>query len=97
MVISVEIYTESARGTVEYDDALNDATVVFPDAGVATAVDRYLSSPREFIIPESKEIDDYRVDKALPVDNITYFELAMCSLWSNTGVLVDWDTEKRTE
>lgn len=43
-------------------------------------ITEYLETEREFHIPESQQIDDYRVDKAMPTVNETYFRLALNSI-----------------
>jgi thermostable 8-oxoguanine DNA glycosylase len=68
--------------------------VVFPSPGVEKAIVKYLTTKREYKIPESNRIDDYRIDKELPTRNRMYFELALCTLYAETGVFVDWSTLK---
>lgn len=97
MVIEIEIELGDSRGVVQYSENLRKIDVDFPIVPIQAAVREYLQKEREFWIPESHRTDDFRVDRAHPYDSTTYFELAMCSLWSATGVLVDWPTEKRRE
>jgi len=74
---------------IEYKNKKN-FSVIFPDSTVVDTVTKFLNTEREFYIPESKNIDDYRIDKAKPVEHITYFELALCVLHANTGIWVKW-------
>lgn len=97
MVIEVEIELGSDRGSVRYFESAKRVEVTFPVVPIQNTVIDYLGKEREFLIPESQQIDDVRIDTALPTENRTYFELAMCSLWSNTGVMVDWPTETHEE
>ena len=60
---------------------------------LCTLKNKNKSIKREFNIPESQKIDDFRVDKVFPKDSTTYFELTMCTLFANTGVHVDWKTQ----
>ncbi len=98
MVTTVRIETKEKpiyRGSVSYDDSKKKVTVVFPDKKIKQEIEKYLATKQDFRIPESQEIDDYRVDNAAPVDNQTYFELAMCTLYSKLGVWVDWNSERQ--
>jgi thermostable 8-oxoguanine DNA glycosylase len=46
----------------------------------------------EFRIPESNRVDDFRIDRVRPTKNRTYMELALCTLFANTGFWVYWGT-----
>jgi hypothetical protein len=85
------------RGKVIYRELTKEISVEFPSEPLRKAIYSYLHTKREFQIPESPGIDDFRIDEVFPYENQTYFELSMCTLWANTGVLVDWSTEKITE
>lgn len=66
--------------------------VDFPDDKIKKQVIEYLTTPRDYHIPESNRIDDYRADKGVvPTTDATYFELALCTLMSKTGVKVVWE------
>ena len=95
-MVTVGIKHNGMKGTVSYDEQAKRSQVSFEDGDIRSAVEDYLATEREFNIPESEKIDDYRVDTALPTDSLMYFELAMCSLWSSTGVWVDWSTENKS-
>jgi hypothetical protein len=78
-------------GTVEYhENDLKNFTVKFPDKFRRSQVVKHLTTKQEFHIPESQQIDDYRVDKAVPTEHVTYFELALCTLHAKTEVWVHW-------
>jgi hypothetical protein len=79
------------EGWVDYDEKNEAARVEFPNERMKTAVSAYLTSPREFTIPESDDIDDFRIDKAIPTENETYMTLAMSSLIGTVGLWVDWE------
>ena len=93
-MFSVEIMKNGEWGIITYDEEAKAAGVDFPDENVIANVEEYLYTKKEFNIPESDRLDDYRVDKARPVDELTFFELALCTLYVETGVWVDWSTEK---
>ena len=88
----VTITKANLRGTINYDDSQPvKYRVSFPVNNTRQQIITYLTTPREFRIPESNRIDDYRIDEGLPVENITYFELALCELMSRFEVWVDWN------
>lgn len=87
----VSIHFEDEEGRIVYDpDNLAGFKVEFPDKTKREEVENYLRSEREFYIPESDKIDDYRVDKARPIDSPMHFDLALNSLMGHTGVKVHW-------
>jgi hypothetical protein len=79
-------------GTVEYDPETKTATISLElGSKQAKQVKDYFNTEREFWIPESQEIDDYRIERAKPVENSEYFRQAMSMLYGVTGVYVLWD------
>jgi hypothetical protein len=86
----IEIVKDGRRGMVEYDEAASRVTVTFD--GPAGAAVAHLTEPREFQVPESQRIDDYRVETARPTDSRMHMELALCELYAETGFWVDWET-----
>jgi hypothetical protein len=48
----------------------------------------FFASPREFMIPESDEIEDFRVDSLVPVSDPEVFRMAMSELYGATGIYV---------
>lgn len=92
MVVNIE--KDGQEGRVKYDETAKQVRVDFPDENDEKAALRHLTRKQEFRIPESQEIDDFRVDKAKPTDERTYMELALCTLFANTGLFVMWDTLK---
>jgi hypothetical protein len=83
-----EIIKDDVVGYIEYyfDGRIVKWSVHHPDGSIKADLAEYFSTPREYRIPESQQIDDYRIDTALPTDNITYFELSLCTMWSSTSV-----------
>lgn len=71
-------------------------SVHHPDDTIESELAEYFSTPREFRIPESQQIDDYRIDTALPTDDITYFELSLCTLrtYTNISLVTRGDLER---
>lgn len=90
-MLRVPISINGQRGIVEYTPETKELRVDHPDDDVKRKVTRYLRKERDFWIPESNRIDDYRVDKAKPIDGQTYMDLGLSSMWSETGVWVHWE------
>lgn len=80
-------------GEITYEEETKVIEVI-GDHPALKKVKRYMGTTREFMIPVSQELDDYRIDKAKPGDQLTYFELALCTLHANTGVWVDWKSQR---
>jgi len=57
-------------------------------------LDEYFNQRKEFKIPETDEIDDYRTDVVKPIEDSMYFDLSLCSLWNALGIWVEWPKEK---
>jgi hypothetical protein len=86
----VLIEHKGKKGFIAYDPlSLASVIVEFPDETKRQEIETYLKTEREFWIPESNEIDDYRIDRARPIDSVIYFELALSSLY---GALDVWVT-----
>lgn len=83
-----------AEGTLTYEEAEPGGIVNYEveteSDKMASLLDWYLSKERGFKIPESNEEDDYRVDTAVPVEGLTYFQLALNTLYAETGIKVEW-------
>jgi hypothetical protein len=88
--MKVAIHNDDAKGFVHYNESTKEIVVEFPDGSVKKKVENYLHKRRAYKIPESQRIDDYRVDNEYPYTSKMYFELAMCTLYHNTNVWVDW-------
>ena len=94
MKVQISFPQGEDRGIVHYNPNKKEFRIEHTNPAVVAKIKQYLSTKREYRIPESSEIDDFRVDRAYPKDNITYFNLAMCELFTKTGVWVHWETEK---
>ena len=88
--MKVKISHGNQKGFVKYNKETKEVSIDFPNESLASDIEEYLDTKRVFRIPESQKIDDFREDLVSPLDNETYFELAMCALWAETGVWVDW-------
>jgi len=87
-------------GQITYNDAVY-SPVDFEVKGsekLITAVTAYLNKEREFWIPESQDIDDYRVDLKKPIDGLDYFEMALSEMFAEIDIEVLWpEVETETE
>lgn len=88
----VKITKNGKVGFVDYNHKTKELIVEFPDAVTKNKIVKYLTTEREFRIPESQVLDDYRIDKELPAENLMYMELALCGLYNVTEVWVNWET-----
>lgn len=92
--MKVDISREDVRGTVEYFEKDKTYVVSIDDSLISEAVQTHLNTEREFFIPETPGLDDYRTDVAMPTDNSMYFSLALCTLHAETGVWVHWNSKR---
>lgn len=109
MNIKVRVVFDQSRTSIDYgmEGIILEGTVTWFDSGecvvdinnetIKEAVDVYLNTEREFKIPVSDRIDDYKVVEATPVDDDVYFYLGMSTLYANTGVYVNWDSHVKEE
>ncbi len=82
-----KIAINELEGSIEYEDSSPvKFNITFPDEEIRQDIITYLSTPREYRIPESQRIDDYRIDVESPVADKMYFVLALCELKSRLGV-----------
>ena len=82
-----KIAVNELEGSIEYEDSSPVKFIVsFPNEDICQQIITYLSTPREYWIPESQRIDDYRIDLESPIADKMYFELALCELKSRLGV-----------
>ena len=78
-------------GFLMYDDKSPVGfSVSHPDPKVVERVTVFLRAPRKFRVPESQQLDDYRVDLVEPVSDPAYFEQALCVMNAETEVEVLW-------
>ena len=92
-MIKIKVSCDGKTGMVSYDEDTKKIQVHFPDENIRKKIIDYLNTKRVFKIPESNRIDDYREDFVYPNENSMYFDLAMNTLWANTGVFVEWGEE----
>jgi hypothetical protein len=92
----VGIKHEGKTGTVTYDEGKKEFSVQHPVKTVAELVTKYLNTKQEFQIPESQQIDDFRVDRVLPGESKMYAQLSLSTMHGKTGVWVLWDKRELT-
>lgn len=89
----VNISKDNTIGFINYIPETKELIVEFPDTVIKNRIIKYLNTEREFWIPESQVLDNYRIDRELPIKNLMYMELALCELYNNIDVWVDWKTQ----
>jgi len=88
--MKVKISHGKQKGFVTYNKKEKEISIDFPDRSLVLDIEKYLYTSRIFRIPESQKIDDFREELASPLESEMHFELAMCTLFSETGVWVSW-------
>ncbi len=88
---TVDIKGFGKKGKIEFDDTKPvNYSVTFPDEKIREQIIQYLNTPQEYRIPESQRIDDFRIDWAKPIDDMMYFDLALCTLYNELDIFVTW-------
>jgi len=92
VVFKVEDRDRTGRsGTIVYDSKLKKVEInIDIDSKIKKEMQLFFTREREFTIPESNRIDDFRIDKIVPVDNLACFEMAISELYGATGIYVLW-------
>jgi len=89
--LKVPISKGSSEGFVLYNETDQAVDVSLTDPIEETLVENFFNQVRDFKIPESQRIDDYRIDKVKPIESEMYMRLALCVLHSETGFWVHWE------
>jgi len=92
MKVSISNEETGIKGTVYYNEGQKDIIVSLPDPESVKLVRSHLTKIRSFNIPESDEIDDYRIDKVKPTESEQYMRLALCTLHTETDFWVHWES-----
>ena len=92
---SIEIQYGQHYGRIVYYPIEKKVSVEFPDdQEVADLISQFLNTEREFLFPKRTNLDMDETITTKPVEHPTYMAYALRELWSHTGVLVHWDSEK---
>ena len=91
---NVQVRYEGQPGLVEYDNETQEVSVQLENAIKTREAHQFLTTRQTFRIPQSPEMDDYREETAVPTDSIMHMELALCTLFANTGIFVEWETQE---
>ena len=74
---TVRLQNKEGTGILTYDAPEGDGPVEFAVdtkvEGIRNVVNRYFNRSRDYSIPESQKIDDYREEKQVPTKDISYF------------------------
>jgi len=79
-------------GFVDYDEDNKEVLVSHPNNDVRLAVKDYLTSPHRFIMSDYKEgiVGNRRIETKKPTESSHHLNMALCEMFFNTGVHVDW-------
>ena len=90
----VEIQNSEAIGSITYTESGKDPVefkVKFRDQKTRRKIIKYLTTSRDFWIPESSKLtDQYRVDNVVPTKMEHYFELALMEMANALDIRVIW-------
>lgn len=93
----IAIYKGDDRGCVDYNPYTKEVEVHHPDKQVRKKVYEYLTKKQSFKLGGgSGDIGDFKMVKEVPIQETHYLELAMCMLYENTRVHVDWSDSNNT-
>lgn len=82
------------RGLIEYFAVDKEFRVTHENKQATRKLVRYLTKKREFWIPQSSQLDDYKIVKAYPFDDETYFSLSLMTAYTKTGCWILWDEKE---
>ena len=85
-----DVIFEGEPGKILYDEEAKTVSIEGLPEDKAVELEVFFTMEHAFFIPQSDQIDDFKVEQRKPIENVLDFELALCSLCSNTGVWVDW-------
>lgn len=85
-------------GTLKYD-VTESGRVTFsikhPDKVLRRKLSRYLGkTDRQYRTPVSSSLDDDILERAVPIENLDFFERALCEVFHRFGVWVQWEGGK---
>lgn len=92
MIVRIRVLdmTNGNEGILQYDDDLNQRAVVWGlfegDDQLKEKLKKYFLTERDYRIPESQDLDDYRIETAKPILKIDYFQLSLSTLYIETGI-----------
>jgi len=85
-------------GSITFSNVINKKvkfSLDFRNKSVKKEIEQYLNTVQDFWIPESNNIDDYRIDKEKPTKTPMYFSLALSTLYAKVGVWVIWEEKEK--
>ncbi len=90
MMKTYGVIFEGKPGKILYDEEAKTVSIEGLPPEKAVELEVFFTMEHDFFIPQSDQVDDFKVEQRKPIENVLDFELALCSLCSNTGVWVDW-------
>lgn len=86
----VGINYNGVEGVISYTEDSQEIEIEFPDEIISNKIIEYFNTSQVYRIPQSSDIDDFIEVYALPLSQLDYFEMALCTLYSTLGVYVNW-------
>jgi hypothetical protein len=81
--MQVKIHKNEVYGFVEYNESTKEFQVTHIDPGIVKTVSKYFESERYF------NIDHFYI-KAVQIQSLQFFQMAMCELLNSTEIHVYW-------
>lgn len=82
----IKIKKKGKKGIVRYSEGTPVAFEIdFPIFSEKSWLEHYFETERQFIIPQSIEIDDFEIKTAKPIENIGFFEQSFGEMHKQTG------------
>ena len=64
--------------------------VTHPDPSIKKKIRSYLTSKKEFTVAPTEAVGSRALVEAIPTDSIEFMDMALCEMFFNTGVHVNW-------
>lgn len=88
--VIIQDNTTNEKGIIKYDENQKkfpvDWELTEGSGHMQKLLEKYFNTERFYRIPESDKIDDFRIDRARPIDSSTYFELSLCEMQRRIGI-----------
>jgi hypothetical protein len=94
--MKVCIYVDENRGYVHYNPFTHKVMVTNPVDKIRWAVYRYLTTKRNFDMPDGGREGSKEMIEAVPTDSTGLLELALCEMFHTIKVHVDWGDPNNT-
>lgn len=96
-MLKIAIHYDGKYGFIKYDPESQEVLVTHPNSKVRDVVYKYLTTTRDFVTELEKPGKNHTGTTGMiyvsPTDSAEYVEMALCEMFFNIGVHVDWNNE----